>query len=298
MGRIHSEKIEASVIYRDPKWVKHIVDMLPEEIKPSIAITSLDSGIKQSNNNDKSFEKTRKDGTLAGKNNQTLQDNDVAKMYDAYLRDIKSRKVDIEKKDGLIPSNNSQRTGNEDRKIIKFRGMTPPPKKKTEKKKPERNNKKLLISALFAVVILIPVLYYVVNNSILMGSIGLTAPTGTEAAESVTTDFLNAVNDSDFDTAFGMCQGKNFLAVASVEMIFNNKGIEKGSIRETCISSEDYADGIVLVYAECTVAISEPYGERLEVMPIFFLLQDSGQGWAITQIVIAEPGENVDLQAI
>ncbi|WP_340819793.1 hypothetical protein [Methanolobus sp. WCC4] len=219
------------------------------------------------------------------------EEEDVARMYDAYLREVKGKTIDIEKKEAVVLPSNTQRTGDEDRKIRKFRGMTSPSRKRTKETKPVRNKKKLVINAMVSLIVLTLLMGFAVNNPFIMESLGGSIPAGPVPAESVTIDFLNAVNNSDFHTAFSMCQGKDFLAVASVQMIFTNRGIEGGSIRQIEVLSKDVADDIAVVDVECTVAILDSYGkeEDIEVMPIFFLLQDSEQGWAITQISFTEP---------
>ena len=106
-----------------------------------------------------------------------------------------------------------------------------------------------------------------------------------EVPEKVTT-FLTAINDDDFNTAFNMYTGKDFLAVASIKMIFSNKGIEPGTIEEINIVSQEISDTMAAVEVECTV--SDPDGGN-SVIPIYFTLQNSQLGWIITRVSFTVP---------
>jgi hypothetical protein len=106
-----------------------------------------------------------------------------------------------------------------------------------------------------------------------------------EVPETVTT-FLTAINDGDFNAAFNMYQGKDFLAVASIEMIFSNKGIEPGTIGEINIVSQNVTETLAAVEVECIV--SNPDGGNSSV-PIYFSLQNSQLGWIITRVSFTVP---------
>jgi hypothetical protein len=118
-----------------------------------------------------------------------------------------------------------------------------------------------------------------------------------EVPETVTT-FLTAINDGDFNTAFNMYTGKDFLAVASIKMIFSNKGIDPGTIEEINIVSQEIADTIATVEVECTVSDSDG---KTNIVPIYFSLQNSQLGWIITRVSFTVPltlenAEVVDVQ--
>jgi hypothetical protein len=106
-----------------------------------------------------------------------------------------------------------------------------------------------------------------------------------EVPETVTT-FLTAINDGDFNTAFNMYTGKDFLAVASIKMIFSNKGIEPGSIQDINIVSQEISENIAAVEAECTVSNSDG---GTSVVPIYFTLQNSQLGWIVTRVSFTVP---------
>jgi hypothetical protein len=106
-----------------------------------------------------------------------------------------------------------------------------------------------------------------------------------EVPEMVTT-FLTAINDDDFNTAFNMYTGKDFLAVASIEMIFSNKGIEPGTIQDINIVSQEIDGTAAVVDVECTVLSSD--GQN-SIIPIYFILQDSELGWIITRVSFTVP---------
>ena len=118
-----------------------------------------------------------------------------------------------------------------------------------------------------------------------------------EVSETVTT-FLTAINDGDFNTAFNMYQGKDFLAVASVKMIFNNKGIEPGLIQETNIVFQDVTETIAVVHVECTILTQDG---KSEIVPVYFSLQNSLLGWIITRVsftvqLTLDSAETVDIE--
>ncbi|MDK2826219.1 MAG: hypothetical protein PWQ44_1399 [Methanolobus sp.] len=106
-----------------------------------------------------------------------------------------------------------------------------------------------------------------------------------QVPETVTT-FLTAINDGDFNTAFNMYTGKDFLAVASIKMIFGNKGIEPGSIEDMNIVSQNIADTLAAVEVECTVLDSEG---KNNIIPIYFTLQNSQLGWIVTRVSFTVP---------
>ena len=260
--------------------------------------SSVDSSERSDNHQDHAVRKTVAESGRPGSfyNTENTSDpeeeNDIAKMYDSYLKEVKSKTTGIERKQALPLTKGSRKGDPGEKKLKKFRGMTSPSRKKEKITYPGRNKKKLLRSALIAVVIATLALAYLLSNPIIKESIGITGSTES-AVNSTTIGFLNAVNDSNFQIALGMCQGKDFLAVASVEMMFNNRGIEAGSIKHIEITSTDIEDDIAAIDTECTVYILDSYGkeEEMEVMPIYFQLHDLEKSWKITQISFTEPFE-------
>ncbi len=104
-------------------------------------------------------------------------------------------------------------------------------------------------------------------------------------------DFLNAVNEGEFSTAFDMYQGKDFLAAASIEMIFDNKGIEPGTIQEINVVSQEIVDDLAIVTTECSVATLDLSGSPKDttIVPVYFRLQNSELGWIITRVSFTVP---------
>jgi hypothetical protein len=129
-------------------------------------------------------------------------------------------------------------------------------------------------------IILILVLAAVILQS---GCIGQSSE---ESVESTVVGFLNAVNADDPGLAFTMYSGKDFLAPASITMIFKNKDIQAGGIKETNISSMEISDSLALVEAECVVTSLDISGKEKNtfIIPIYFQLQNSEVGWIITRV--------------
>lgn len=115
-----------------------------------------------------------------------------------------------------------------------------------------------------------------------------------ETVSNIVIDFLNAINDGDFNTAYNMYQGKDFLAVASVKMIFGNKGIEPGVIKQIDISALNVSGNLAVVTADCNVSSLDPMGNEkagITSIPVYFRLQNSDLGWIITRVSFNEPLE-------
>ncbi|MDI3485073.1 MAG: hypothetical protein PWQ75_2475 [Methanolobus sp.] len=124
-------------------------------------------------------------------------------------------------------------------------------------------------------------------------SSGCVSSDSEEEVPEIVTTFLTAINDDDFNTAFNMYTGKDFLAVASIEMIFSNKGIEPGTIQNINIVSQEINGSAAVVDVECTVL--SPDGQS-STIPIYFILQNSQLGWIITRVSFTVPLtlDNVD----
>lgn len=112
-----------------------------------------------------------------------------------------------------------------------------------------------------------------------------------EAVPSAVIGFLNAVNEGEINTAFDMYRGKDFLAPASITMIFSNKGIEVGSIKETNIVSQEIRENLAIVKVDCSVSTLDLMGKEkdITVVPLYFRLQDTEIGWIITRVSFGYP---------
>ncbi|AFV22894.1 flagellin [Methanolobus psychrophilus R15] len=111
-------------------------------------------------------------------------------------------------------------------------------------------------------------------------------PSQEGAVEAVVVNFLTAVNKDDPGSAFAMYSGKDFLAPGSIPMIFKNKDIQAGGIKEINITSTEMSDNLALVKAECLVASLDISGREKDSfsIPIYFKLQNSEAGWIITRV--------------
>ncbi|WP_292469285.1 hypothetical protein [Methanolobus sp.] len=115
---------------------------------------------------------------------------------------------------------------------------------------------------------------------------GCIAKSPEESINSTVLDFLNAVNEDDPGLAYSLYVGKDFLAPASITMIFKNKGIGPGTITGINTVSQEIVDNIAIVKVECSVATLDLSGnaKTTTVIPIYFRLQDSELGWIITRV--------------
>ena len=120
----------------------------------------------------------------------------------------------------------------------------------------------------------------------LISTSGCVSKSPDEASEASVMTFLNAVNEGDTGTAFGMYKGLDFLAPASIKMMFENKGISEGSIKEINIVSKEVAEPIAIIKAECTVSTLDLLGKEKDtrVIPIYFRVQETELGWIITRV--------------
>ncbi|WP_340817992.1 hypothetical protein [Methanolobus sp. WCC4] len=134
------------------------------------------------------------------------------------------------------------------------------------------------------------VLIFMVIVSVL-GS-GCSSSSPEEGASDMVVTFLNAINDGDFNTAYYHYQGKDFLAVASVEMIFDNKGIEPGGIKDIEITALNVSGNLAVATAECSVSAFDQMGNLADTtttIPVYFRLQNSDLGWIVTRVAFNEP---------
>jgi flagellin FlaB len=233
-----------------------------------------------------------------------LQDEDVEKMYESYLKEIRDKQNETKVKREVSPIPYSRNPASTDRKLNTLRSTTPPPRNEVNSKRKKMGAKKLIIPILFIVILAIAASYLMENPTIeeSISSRYQISAVNSNAVESTVTDFLEAVNDGDYNTAFNMYQGKDFLAVASIEMIFGSKGIDPGNIKHIDITSTQISDDIAVVNTICTVSNTGISGNELSTstIPIYFQLQNSDLGWIITGVSFKQPFdiESEEIQAI
>jgi flagellin FlaB len=111
-------------------------------------------------------------------------------------------------------------------------------------------------------------------------------PSQERAVGAVVVNFLNAVNEGDPGSAFAMYHGSDFLAPATITMLFKNKDIQAGGIKEINITSTEMSDNLAFVKTECLVASLDISGREKDSfsIPIYFKLQNSEVGWIITRV--------------
>jgi hypothetical protein len=290
-GRIHNEKIEASIIYRDPKWEKHIVDMRPKKVQQSNTHLTRISEIDQSNNKEND---AKKDRTVAGKKKQNSQDEDIAKMYDAYLKEIESKQRETEEKreDSIIPYSRNPHPS--DKKLTILRSTAPPRKKEEPNLKGQKKSKTKVLKQMLFIMVLFIVAGSLMQIPIIRENIGGKygiVGTNSNETELIVTNFLNAVNESQFSIAFSMYQGEGVLVPASIQMLFSNEGIKPNSIKQIDIVSKEIEDDTAVIAVNCTVSSFNILGKEtdISVIPVYFQLHDIEQGWTVTAISFIQP---------
>ncbi|MBN2111075.1 MAG: hypothetical protein JW705_08340 [Methanosarcinaceae archaeon] len=148
---------------------------------------------------------------------------------------------------------------------------------------------KRIYPMLFLIILIIPVF-----------SSGCVSKSPEEAVESTVIGFLNAVNEGEINTAFDMYKGKDFLAPASISMIFDNKGIEEGSIKELNIASQEIRENLAIVKVDCSASTLDLMGKEkdITVIPLYFMLQDTDIGWIVTRVTFGYPLEFEDAELV
>ncbi|TGC08684.1 hypothetical protein [Methanolobus halotolerans] len=120
-----------------------------------------------------------------------------------------------------------------------------------------------------------------------------------ESVELTVTDFLNAINEDEPGLAFDLYEGKDFLAPASITMIFNNKDIRAGGIKEINVTSVQISEKLAMVETECIVSSLDLSGKEKNTFstPVYFKLQNTEVGWIITRVSFTplEMGEATEL---
>ncbi len=112
-----------------------------------------------------------------------------------------------------------------------------------------------------------------------------------DASEASVIAFLNAVNEGETGTAYGMYEGVDFLAPASIKMMFENKGIDQGGIKEINVVSNEISESLAILKVECSVSSFDLTGKVKDnsIIPIYFRVQDSELGWIITRVSFDYP---------
>lgn len=251
------------------------------------------SGIDLNKNNGKN---PMKDEAIAGKNNQNSQDEDVAKMYDTYLKEIREKQTGAEEKREVSIIPYSRNPAPSDKKLTILRSTAPPRKKeKPNLKRRKKSKKKILIQMLFIVVLAIvagSLMQIPMIKENIGGRLG-SSDTESNEVEFIAIGFLNAVNESQFSIAFSMYQGKDLLVPASVEMLFSNEGIKPNSIKQIDIVSNEIEDDTAVMAVNCTVSSVDILGKETDVsvIPVYLQLHDIEQGWTVTSVSFIEPFE-------
>lgn len=280
-----------SVVQRRNSSVEKTI--APVHVKNSIIQpnSARNSGISQSNSNEKN---PIKDEALTGKKNQNSQDEDVAKMYDSYLKEVRDKQSSTEEKREVSLILYSRYPAPSDKKLNILRSTAPPRKKEEANlKRQEKSKKKILMQILF-IVLLVILAGSLMQIPIIKENIGgMYGSSGTESneLESKAIGFLNAVNESQFSIAFNMYQGKDLLVPASVEMLFSNGGIKPESIKQIDIVSTEIKDDTAVIAVNCTVSIVDIIGNEagISVVPVYFQLHDIEQGWTVTSVSFIQP---------
>lgn len=218
--------------------------------------------------------------------------NDISIMYSANLEEIKEKHAEARKKktewDGSDPKNQlkiRQRAYDESTSLYSALRID----ENTVQKR--RFSKKIPKALIFIVLIFsiymwaIPLIEMDVNDGNIIPIVD------SYIVGSRVNNFLNSVNDGDMESAFGMYQGIDFLAPASIKMIFRDKGIEQGNIRDITIVSKTIVEEEAIVQANCNVSNLNIMGNEKDAftIPIYFRLVDTGKGWIITRVSFYAP---------
>nr|WP_321496865.1 hypothetical protein [uncultured Methanolobus sp.] len=235
---------------------------------------------------------------IPGENDQNHQNRvnaDVARMYDSYLKEVENKPEMIISDDAESTASYPPDLFTSDRKIGPFQDIVTTRKRKRIFSAPKRSKKEIL-KQFFVIAVLMVSAAYLLQNFGIGFLIGEEYSSSSSAsAENVVIIFYNAINEGDFTTAFKLCQGQDFLVPASVQMIFNNNGIEAGGIKEFNIVSTTVEDDIAVIESNCTAVTFNIMGKENEpkIIDVYFQLQKSGSNWMITGIAFDQPYEIV-----
>ena len=127
-------------------------------------------------------------------------------------------------------------------------------------------------------------------------------PNHEEDVQEVVLDFMEHVNEGDFDDAFQLAGGRGFspeatigttrlLAPASIEVEMRNNGFVRNSIDNVEITEIEVQETIAVVSTNCTILQFNAAGRLSGEVEkeLFFKLQRSGTGWIINRISFDGP---------
>ena len=117
---------------------------------------------------------------------------------------------------------------------------------------------------------------------------------GAEPADAVNTtvvEFINAVNEGDYGSAYVVYLGKDFLAPASIDMAFRNAGITIGSVSDVQFKDLTLTENLATVTADCIILEFDLAGRETNQIqvPVYFRLQNTDVGWIVTKVAFNEP---------
>ena len=234
------------------------------------------------------------------KGHRSHVDADVVRMYDSYLKEVENKPEMKRSDDAESDTSYPPDLFTSDRKIGPFQDIVTTRKRKRIFSVPKRSKKEIL-KQFFVIAVLMVSAAYLLQNFGIGFLIGEEYSSSSSAsAENVVIIFYNAINEGDFTTAFKLCQGQDFLVPASVQMIFNNKGIEAGGIKEFNIVSTTVEGDLAVIESNCTAVTFNIMGKENEpkIIDVYFQLQKSGSNWVITGIAFDQPYEIVSAETV
>lgn len=228
-----------------------------------------------------------------GQNDGKHENADVARMYNSYLKEVKSKPKKKRKKNTDQADFYPRELFTSERKLRSEHSTASPGKEKSGASNPDKSKKNVTSQALMIALFLISVACLMQYTGITEKIAGEYATPSSESAENVVLTLFTAVNEGDFTTAFKLCEGQDFLVPASIQMLFNNNGIEAGGIKETNIVSTVVEDELALIESNCTAVTFNIMGNENEpkVIDVYFQLEKSGTDWVITGIAFDQPYE-------
>jgi archaellin len=273
-----------------------LVSSIIDTIVPGSNLSAGNSGSSVNRQSSVVRKSSSKDKKEDEQNCQKPEDVDVARMYDSYLKEVKGKPKmersenidsDVSYPEELFTSERKIRSDYAVASIIKG--------KRSRISKPKKSKKDIMKQFLVIAILMLSAAYLLQNFGIgnIIGEKHVTSES--EAAENVVIIMFNAVNAGDFTTAFKLCEGQAFLVPASVQMIFNNNGIEAGGIKEFNIITTTVEDDIMMIESNCTAVTFNIMGNENdpEIIDVYFQLQKSGSSWVITGIAFDQPYEIV-----
>jgi hypothetical protein len=233
--------------------------------------TELNTQIPNSTNNDNT-------STLNSSQNQ----DETSSMYFANLEEVKKRHAKARK-------NNTEWDGSDPKSQLAIRqrayderGSLYSALRIDENDVQKRRFSEKIPKALILIVLIFSIYLWVIPLIEMNANEGnITYTIDSYMVGSRVNNFLNSVNDGEIEIAFAMYQGKDFLAPASIKMIFSDKGIEQGSIKNIDIVSKTIVGQEAVVETNCNVSSFDMTGKEKEDLnvPIYFRLVDTDEGW-------------------